>query len=187
VNLQFTQARKAMLTSILSRRVLTPVIVGVGLLAVSACGLIEERRTTGTISEPGGPAATESNRPGGLRGDLTRENQQGTEGVAVNRFAWQAALDTLSFMPIRTSDPYGGVIATDWYSPRESPNERLRLNVRVRGRTLSSESIRVTVFREVRADSGWETGPVSDRTGRDLENVILTRARALRIEAQSAN
>ena len=36
--------------------------------------------------------------------------------VGVNSYLWHATLDTLSFMPLASADPFGGVIITDWYS-----------------------------------------------------------------------
>ncbi len=36
--------------------------------------------------------------------------------LGVNAYLWRGALDTLSFMPLASADPFGGVIITDWYS-----------------------------------------------------------------------
>ncbi len=41
---------------------------------------------------------------------------QGT-GIGVNAYLWRGALDTLSFMPLASADPFGGTIITDWYTP----------------------------------------------------------------------
>ena len=49
---------------------------------------------------------------------------QGTLGV--NAYLWRASLDTLSFMPLASADPFGGVIITDWYSPPAAQGERFR-------------------------------------------------------------
>jgi len=35
-------------------------------------------------------------------------------GIGVNAYLWRASLDTLSFMPLVTADPWGGVINDDW-------------------------------------------------------------------------
>ena len=45
------------------------------------------------------------------------ENAAAEGGIGVNSFLWRGTLDTLSFMPITSADPFGGVILTDWYSP----------------------------------------------------------------------
>lgn len=110
----------------------------------------------------------------------------GVSGVAVNSFLWHASLDTMSFMPIASADPFGGTIITDWYSPRGTPNERFKVNIFILNRELRADGVRVTVFRQTRDGGGqWVDAPVDPKTGRDLENSILTRARQIRLSTAS--
>jgi hypothetical protein len=103
-------------------------------------------------------------------------------GVGVNSFLWRASLDTVSFMPLVSADPFGGVIITDWYSPPQSPSERFKVNVYILGRALRADGIRVSAFRQqLDGVSGWVDAPVASSTATDLENAILTRARQMRI------
>jgi hypothetical protein len=112
------------------------------------------------------------------------EGAAGGTGIGVNAFLWRASLDTVSFMPLSSADPFGGVIITDWYSPPETPDERFKVNVFILGRDLRADGVRATVFRQVENGSGtWQDAPTGDTTGVDLENAILTRARELRIAA----
>jgi len=107
-------------------------------------------------------------------------------GVGVNSYLWRATLDTVSFMPLASADPFGGVIITDWYSPAESPTERFKMNVFILGRELRADGVRATVFRQKRDPSGqWVDAAVEPQTGIDLENAILTRARQLRLNTAS--
>lgn len=102
--------------------------------------------------------------------------------VGVNSYLWRATLDTVSFMPLASADPFGGVIITDWYAPPESPNERFKLNIFVLGKELRADGVRATVFRQKRDASGqWADAPVDAKTGTDVENAILTRARQMRL------
>ena len=101
-------------------------------------------------------------------------------GIGVNSFLWRASLDTLSFMPISSADPFGGVILTDWHSPRETPNERFKLQVYILSRVLRADGVRVSVFRQVRVGDDWRDASVSDQTGTNMENAILLRARQMR-------
>ena len=66
------------------------------------------------------------------------DNQQASvgSGIAVNSYLWRASLDTISFMPLASADPFGGVIITDWYSPPETPSERFKINVFILDRAL---------------------------------------------------
>ena len=59
------------------------------------------------------------------RGD--RAASAGTEqGIGVNGYLWRASLDTLSFMPLVTADPWGGVINYDWYTPAADAERALQ-------------------------------------------------------------
>ena len=50
----------------------------------------------------------------------------GGAGIGVNAYLWRGALDTLSFMPLSSADPFGGVIITDWYQPPGDTGERYK-------------------------------------------------------------
>lgn len=114
------------------------------------------------------------------------DNGSGGGGIGVNAFLWRASLDTLSFMPIASADPFGGVILTDWYAPPETPEERFKVNLFILSRDLRADGIRITVFRQVRRDGAWVDADVAAKTTTDLENAVLARARQLRI-AQSGS
>jgi hypothetical protein len=156
-----------------------------GALALAGCENSGSTRAyTGTINNPGGPKATEAYRPTGQRSDFVQgsETAQRAATVQVNRFAWRASLDTVSFMPLVSADPFGGVIITDWYSPPQSPEERFKVNVYILGRALRADGIRASVFRQQRDGvAGWLDAPVAANTATDMENAILTRARQMRV------
>jgi Domain of unknown function (DUF3576) len=123
--------------------------------------------------------------PGGLSllgGNDKPEPSTGGSPIAVNSYLWRASLDTISFMPLTSADPFGGVIITDWYSPAEVHDERFKVNIYILGRELRADGVRAAVFRQ-RQDpfEGWVDAEVSENTSTDLENAILTRARELRI------
>lgn len=156
-------------------------------VAAVALGACDRYGQSGTVNEPGGPKSTESVIPEGMRRGYAKgaAGRSTSATVTVNRFAWRAALDAVSFMPMRTSDPYGGVIATDWYVSENNPNERLRVNILVSGPELRSDTVEVTVFRQEKdARGNWASKKASPSSQTDFENVILTRARRLRDQAR---
>ncbi|MCB1650844.1 MAG: DUF3576 domain-containing protein [Alphaproteobacteria bacterium] len=120
---------------------------------------------------------------GGLSigGDKKQDNEDGASGIGVNSFLWRASLDTVSFMPLASADPFGGVILTDWYTPDASKGERFKVNVFIMGRQLRSDGVRVRVFRQLYSGGTWRDAAASDATARQLEDTILTRARQLRV------
>ena len=121
---------------------------------------------------------------GGLEifGGKDKEKNDGSTGIGVNSYLWRASLDTVSFMPLASADPFGGVIITDWYTPAETPDERLKVNIVILGRQLRADGVRASVFRQLRDSSGtWADAAVASETATELEDAILTRARQLRI------
>ena len=172
------------------RHVLRAALISCLLAVVASCG-------TGTkkVSEEDTmtPEDQRHARTGKLFGEdaLTfgpgaKKNDQpaGGGGVAVNGYLWRASLDTMSFMPLTSADPFGGVIVTDWYVPPESPNERFKVQIYILDRQLRADGLRVSVFRQVRdAYGSWSSAPVKPETAPQLENAILTRARQLRIDS----
>ncbi len=136
---------------------------------------------------------TETVTPGGKNGGLLEDifgsgQSSGTgssNGIAVNSFLWRASLDTISFLPLNTADPFGGVIITDWYSPPKSPDERFKVTVYILDRQLRADGLRVAVFRQTRDTKyGWVEAKVADKTVQGLENAILKRARQMRIRVK---
>jgi len=102
-------------------------------------------------------------------------------GITVNSFLWRAALDVVSFMPLITVDPFGGVIATDWYQDPSVPGERYRLNVIITSGYLRADALKITAFKQkIKAGIWQDVTPNADFT-RILEDKILSRARILKI------
>ncbi len=126
--------------------------------------------------------------PGGMNlfGEDDGPAQPGTGGggIGVNTFLWRATLDTISFMPLLSADPFGGVIITDWYAPPTTLSERFKVTVYILGRDLRADGVRAAVFKQSQdAAGGWTDDAVNQQTAIELEDAILTRARQLRINA----
>ncbi|MBI4031657.1 MAG: DUF3576 domain-containing protein [Proteobacteria bacterium] len=159
------------------------------LLGLSACGGVEKEAKYPTgmdrstvadandiYSQPDSIFGKDGLKILGRSGDEPADN-----GIGVNSYLWRASLDTVSFMPLASADPFGGVILTDWYSAPETPGERVKLNVFILDKQLRSDGVQVKVFRQIRKGSEWRDAPVADETGRGIENAILTRARQMRV------
>jgi Domain of unknown function (DUF3576) len=122
--------------------------------------------------------------------DKEREERQAAAaaagaGLSVNAYLWRATLDTLSFMPLASADPFGGTIITDWYSPAAAHGERFRAQAYVMGRQLRSDGVRVQIFRQVLERGQWVDSPVSAATNSEMEDKVLARARELRSQSAS--
>ena len=101
--------------------------------------------------------------------------------IGVNALLWRASLDTVSFMPLASADPFGGVIITDWYSDPATPNERFKVSVYILDKRLRADALRVSLFRQTKRGGRWADAASTPEAARQLEDQILTRARQLRI------
>jgi Domain of unknown function (DUF3576) len=111
----------------------------------------------------------------------------GGGGIGVNSFLWRASLDTVSFVPLASADPFGGVIITEWYSDPTSPTERFKLTVYILDKRLRADGLKVAVFRQERAGDEWRDAGANAATSVQLENAILMRARELRVNTLEAD
>ncbi|HLT76336.1 MAG TPA: DUF3576 domain-containing protein [Ferrovibrio sp.] len=118
-------------------------------------------------------------------GQKKKSEEGGSGGIGVNSFLWRATLDTISFMPLASADPFGGVIITDWYTPPQTPDERFKVTVYILDRALRADGLRVSVFRQVRQGDGWVDQATTPQTATSMENAILQRAREFRMEAEA--
>ena len=152
-----------------------------GVLAGAGCDNVGPVQTT--TDDPRRPDRSEESvfGPGGIKLFGSKGDEAATGGIGVNSFLWRASIDTVAFMPLRSADPFGGVIITDWYAPSATPDERFKMTVYILDRTLRADALRVAVFRQERGEGGqWEDRPTSRDTAASLENKILDRARQLR-------
>ncbi|MEK9684530.1 MAG: DUF3576 domain-containing protein [Rhodospirillaceae bacterium] len=117
-------------------------------------------------------------------GDEGKKKETGGPAIGVNAFLWRATLDTISFMPLSSADPFGGVIITDWYTPPETPNERLKVTAYILSRQLRADGLRISVFRERLNGGIWRTEKTAQDTAIKLENKVLERARQIRIASK---
>ena len=101
--------------------------------------------------------------------------------IGVNAYLWRATLDTLSFLPLASADPYGGVVITDWYANPSKADERLKATVYILDTRLRADGISAAVFRETLVGGAWVPASVSPDTNIALENAILAKARQLRL------
>jgi len=138
---------------------------------------------------PGGSVLGDNNLTFGTAkqrpGDSGGSGGTGGGSLGVNAYLWRGALDTLSFMPLASADPFGGVIITDWYTPPTSTGERFKATAYILGRELRSDGVRVSIFRQVLQDGRWVDSTVSPITIGEIENKVLARARELREQSMA--
>ncbi len=164
-------------------------VLGAMSLSLAGCGsdttpkqaAVFDPQTTnlpGALAQPSGALFSFGGNKGSSGG------QAGT-GIQVNAYLWRATLDTLSFMPLVSADPFGGVIITDWYSPPAAPGERFKANAYILSSQMSANAVQVSLFHQVQENGEWVDAEADPATASGLEDRILARAADLKAEAQN--
>ena len=104
---------------------------------------------------------------------LNKDGQ--SEKFYVNSFLWRASLDVLSFAPFQSTDAFGGIIVTEWFKKN---NQQIKLTALIKSRDLRSEGINIKAYIKNKKNEISEDIVLS----RKIEDLILTKARALRIQ-----
>lgn len=145
------------------------VALAVGVTALAGCGVSGSLSgSLGSIGSIGSGPGTTAEAP------VTRQavRTRGAESVAVNRYLWAASLDTLSFLPVQSVDPFTGVIVFGFGTP-PGGGRAYRATVFVSDPALDARALNVAL--------ASRSGPVAAETQRAVEDAILSRARQLRI------
>ena len=104
---------------------------------------------------------------------LSRDSK--SEKFYVNSFLWRASLDVLSIAPFQSTDAFGGIIVTEWFNKN---NQQIKLTALIKSRDLRSEGINIKAYIKNNKSEISEDLELS----RKIEDLILTKARILRIQ-----
>ena len=160
-------------------------VLGAVLLAACSGAKIEAPEVNPT-DMPDGPGLFSGESGNILNAFKGGKNSAETGGsIGVNIYLWRAALESVAFMPLTQADSNGGVIVTDWYTNPAQPNERVRANVLILGKTLRADALKVSLFRQVQSEGRWTDVPVAPATVTALEDTILTKARAIKVQSRA--
>lgn len=124
---------------------------------------------------------------GGKQKNLQYGDIPGGGPMRVNPHLWKASLETLSFMPFASADAVGGVIITDWYSTATAPNERIKVTVYIKDRQLRADGIQIILHKETLRNGSWIVASTDPKTAHQLEDIILSKARDLKIQYTQHN
>ena len=123
---------------------------------------------------------------GGLSfGDKKEEqnNAPTAVGLPINPYLWKASLETVNFMPLSSTDPFAGTIITDWYTSETNIGERCKLNIFINGQELKTQNLKVLSFCQILKNNQWVNLDSKNKDNLKLENVILNKAKKLKLSS----
>lgn len=152
-------------------------------LCLSGCSSMGKKAdsTAYTTPDPANDKISISHLFGGGNKQAKQAAYDQQAGIGVNAYLWRASLDTISFMPLNSADPWGGVIISDWYANPQKPDERFKTTIYILDARLRADALNVSVYKQVQQGGQWIDAEVSQQTQLDIENAILSRARELRL------
>ena len=102
-------------------------------------------------------------------------------GMPINPYLWKASLETISFMPLSSTDPFAGTIITDWFTAETNQGERCKLNIFINGKDLKTDNLRVSSFCQILKNNQWVNISSKPEENIKLENVILNKAKKIKL------
>ena len=82
----------------------------------------------------------------GLRFNDAFKKRGGVFDFANSNELWRASLDVIDFMPLSSVNYSGGIIITDWYSEKNSPNESIKISIRFLTNEIRSDALDIKIF-----------------------------------------
>ncbi len=92
---------------------------------------------------------------------------------------WQAARETVDFLPLQATDPVEGTVETTWGAPHGDATQRFRIAIALDYARPYSTAVHVGVRREVQAGDDWQEVASDPAIAARLERVIGAYAQQL--------
>ena len=113
-------------------------------------------------SYPENPINVRRQRPGKFFDNIKVFDNKKAEQKIVDKIdkktsspIWVASIEVISaLLPISTADENSGLIITEWYQDGKSPNDRIKINLLVKGKESIKENLILTIFRQTKNDQG---------------------------------
>ena len=114
----------------------------------------------------------------GLRFNDAFKKRGGVFDFANSNELWRASLDVIDFMPLSSVNYSGGIIITDWYSEKNSPNESIKISIRFLTNEIRSDALDIKIFSRKCVDASMNCN-VSNLDGNlstEIKKEILKKA-----------
>ena len=151
-------------------------VILIVLIGLAACS-----KPTSTTEKGPGSIITGKAEQGVSLSDLVGlSGKSNSLGLPINALLWRASLDIMSTIPLDDVDTFGGTIVTEWYQLNKTSDERIKMTAFVLDRELRADGIRVVVYVQKRIGNNWQDSGTDIEMGKQIEELILTRAREIR-------
>jgi len=125
----------------------------------------------------------------GLRFNDAFKKRGGTFDFASSNELWRASLDVIDFMPLSSVNYSGGIIITDWYSEKSSPNESIKISIRFLTNEIRSDALDVKIFSRKCVDTliNCNVSNLSGNLSTEIKREILKKAAGYKTKNKEEN
>jgi len=125
----------------------------------------------------------------GLRFNDALKKRGGTFDFASSNELWRASLDVIDFMPLSSVNYSGGIIITDWYSEKNSPNESIKISIRFLTNEIRSDALDVKIFSRkcVNTLINCNVSNLSGNLSTEIKKEILKKAAGYKTQKKEEN
>ena len=123
----------------------------------------------------------------GIRFNDVFKEKSGTFTFASSNELWRASLDIIDFMPLSSVNYSGGIIITDWYSEKNSPNESIKISIRFLTNEIRSDALDIKIFTRKCTDTlaNCSFSESSGNLSTEIKKEILRKAALYKKEIDS--
>ncbi len=114
----------------------------------------------------------------GIRFNDAFKQKGGVFDFASSNELWRASLDVIDFMPLSSVNYSGGIIITDWYSEKNSPNESIKISIRFLTNEIRSDALDIKIFSRKCIDTlvNCSVSNLSGNLSTEIKKEILKKA-----------
>ena len=114
----------------------------------------------------------------GIRFNDAFKKRGGVFDFASSNELWRASLDVIDFMPLSSVNYSGGIIITDWYSEKNSPNESIKISIRFLTNEIRSDALDVKIFSRkcINTSVNCSVSSLSGNLPTEIKKEILKKA-----------
>ena len=125
----------------------------------------------------------------GFKLNDTLKRQGGVFDFASSNELWRASLDVIDFMPLSSVNYSGGIIITDWYSEKNSPNESIKISIRFLTNEIRSDALDVKIFSRkcVNTLINCNVSNLSGNLSTEIKREILKKAAGYKTKNKEEN
>jgi len=123
----------------------------------------------------------------GIRFNDVFKEKSGTFTFASSNELWRASLDIIDFMPLASVNYSGGIIITDWYSEKNSPNKSIKISIRFLTNEVRSDALDIKIFSRECTDTlaNCSFSELGGNLSAELKKEILKKAALYKKEIDS--